>query len=148
MESLQYINQFPENKSINTCLLKITALLKEIESRNLPVSTTDKVSNIICQINEFEGSRNKTLSFLLKKHQEILDELKETHQLVPKGHYQQKWMVLGMSMIGLPLGTFIGLLSGKIGLLGVGLPIGMAIGIFIGISKDNKAKNEGKQLNI
>ena len=57
-------------------------------------------------------------------------------------------MVLGMSAIGLPIGSAFGLLIGNIGLLGLGLPIGMVIGLLIGYRMDKKAQAEGRQLNI
>lgn len=77
----------------------------------------------------------------------ILKLLEKELKLVPKSHYRNQWMVLGMSAFGLPIGVAFGISIGNLGLLGLGLPIGMAIGIAVGTGMDEKARKEGRQLS-
>jgi hypothetical protein len=58
------------------------------------------------------------------------------------------WIALGMSAIGVPIGVTIGLALDQLGFMGIGIGSGLAMGIGIGSAKDNKAKQEGKQLPI
>jgi len=58
------------------------------------------------------------------------------------------WMVLGMSVFGMPLGVAYGSVMGNMGLLGLGLPIGMCIGMAVGAMLDKKAKEKGNQLEV
>jgi hypothetical protein len=57
-------------------------------------------------------------------------------------------MVVGMSVFGLPLGVAVGVSIGQMGFLAIGLPVGMGIGIALGSYLDNKAKKEGRQLDV
>jgi len=52
------------------------------------------------------------------------------------------WMVLGISVFGMPLGVVYGSVVGNMGLLGLGLPIGMCIGMALGAILDKKQKKE------
>jgi len=67
---------------------------------------------------------------------------------VPKNHYRALWLVLGMSVFGLPIGVLYGFLIGNMGLLGTGLCFGMAIGVALGAGLDKKALKEGRQLDL
>ena len=84
---------------------------------------------------------NKARAAILKI---VLDKLK----LVPKGFYRTQWMMLGMTIFGIPIGVAFGAALGNMGLLGTGLPIGMALGIGLGMAKDKKAETEGLQLDV
>ena len=48
----------------------------------------------------------------------------------------------------LPLGVFVGLSFGNMGMIGLGFPIGMAVGIGVGSKMDKKAFTEGRQLDF
>jgi len=78
----------------------------------------------------------------------ILKLLEKEMKVVPKNHYRNLWLAVGMSAIGVPIGLVFGLCLGNIGLLGTGLPIGMAIGMVFGSNMDNKAFKEGRQLDM
>ena len=77
-----------------------------------------------------------------------MKQLEKELKWVTKNHYRTMWMMLGMTTFGLPLGVAFGAALGNMAFLGIGLPIGMAIGIGVGISMDQKAANEGRQLEL
>ncbi len=85
---------------------------------------------------------------LIKKQNKILRLLEKEYKLVVKNYYQNLWLIVGMTSIGLPMGLAFGLGFDNMGLLASGLPIGMAIGLAIGVTMDKKASKEGRQLNL
>ena len=52
------------------------------------------------------------------------------------------------TIFGIPIGAAFGLSLNNMAFLGIGLPIGMSIGLAMGARMDNKAKEEGRQLDI
>ena len=88
-----------------------------------------------------------TLTAHIKKTRAELTKLAATKmKLSPPGHYTSQWMVLGMSVFGLPIGLMFMTALDNAGLLALGLPIGLGIGIALGSGMDAKAKEEGRQL--
>jgi ABC-type phosphate transport system permease subunit len=66
--------------------------------------------------------------------------------LVPKKHYQNTWMVVGIA-IGISIGVAIGSTT-NMGMMAIGLPIGLGVGIYLGKKKDDEALKQGKQLDV
>lgn len=140
--------QFLSEKGSKEQFLKLGLLLNELKNRDLPESIVTSINGKLEEINS-TSLRGKALEkFLTSKVNEILKQLEKELKLVPKHHYRTQWMVVGMSAFGLPLGVAFGISLGNIGLLGLGLPIGMGIGIAVGSGMDEKAKKEGRQLNL
>lgn len=73
--------------------------------------------------------------------------LKEYKYVTPR-YYTSLWMVLGMTIFGVPFGVIFGAALDNMAFLSIGMPIGMPIGMAIGAGKDKQAENEGKVLNI
>ena len=129
-------------------ITKLSRLLSELKKRELPESVVTFVNVKVEEINSTSLTGKPLEKFLATKVTEILKLLEKELKLVPQHHYRTIWMLMGMSSFGLPLGVVIGMSIGNIALLGVGLPIGMGIGIALGVSLDEKAKKEGRQLNL
>lgn len=128
--------------------LQLGELLKQLGTKNLPATVTEKINRHISVLNNanFEG---RELKKTVKKQQtEILKFVEKELKIVPKNYYRNLWVALGMSAFGLPLGVAFGLSIGNMGLMALGLPIGMAIGVLVGSSMDKKALEQGRQLDI
>ena len=124
------------------------ALLKELRKRALPPNVIEAINRGIGEINS-SALTGRDLRKEIKKHQtSILKLLEKELKLVTKNHYLTLWMILGMSVFGIPIGVFIGSLKENMGLLGIGLPIGMAIGLGVGVMLDKKAIKEDRQLDV
>ena len=67
---------------------------------------------------------------------------------VPEKYYQNQWMAIGMAAFGLPFGVVFAMTLDNMAFIGIGFPMGLPIGMAIGASKDKKAFEEGKQLQI
>ncbi len=123
-------------------------LISELNSRDLPVSVVDNLNKEIAHLNTISSTDKQFSRLLRKKKSFVLKLLEKELKLVPNHYYRNQWMVLGMPVFGLPMGVVFGAALGNMGFLGIGLPIGMAIGLGVGSGMDEKAKKEGRQLNI
>lgn len=127
---------------------KLRRLLLDLRKRSLPESLIENINTKVEGINNSNLEGKPLQKLLSQTVADLLKQLEKELKLVPQHHYRTLWMVLGMSSFGLPLGVVFGMSIGNIALLGIGLPIGMAIGIAVGTSMDEKAKKEGRQLNL
>ena len=126
---------------------QIQSILADLKTRTIPEPILATLNGYLAEINT-STLVGKDMEKLLKTNlSKILKLLEKELKLVPKSHYRNQWMVLGMSAFGLPIGVAFGISIGNLGLLGLGLPIGMAIGITVGTGMDEKARKEGRQLS-
>lgn len=129
------------SKTINS----LNELITEINTKEVSKNISDKINEIIKQINDETDEK----AFLIKLQEGknniikiVIDELK----WIPKNYYRKTMLPIGMVSIGLPIGVCFGLLLDNMGLMGIGLPIGIAIGTLLGSIKDKKALEENRQL--
>lgn len=150
MDILQ-LNDRPDiaaDKKLSAAYSQLGALLAEIRKKELTAPVVQAVNQNIEKLNT-STLVGKALSKQLRVSQgSIIKTLEKEMKIVPKNHYRNTWMVVGMSAFGLPLGVAFGAAMKNMGLLGIGLPIGMAIGLAVGSGMDKKAEDEGRQLNI
>ncbi len=123
-------------------------LLTELQKKELPTHILETINEEVTKINEFKWTEKDLSKRIGKAQNKIINQLEKELKLVPKNYYRNLWMVLGMSVFGLPLGVAFGVSIGQLGLMAIGLPIGMGIGIAVGTSLDKKAKQEGRQLDV
>lgn len=135
-----------EVKKHNIKILDTLAkIFRQLETRQIDIGTleahTMAITNTL-QSGEYSYTKLSSLKTSLEQ------TLKKENGLTTKGYYQRLWMVLGMSVFGMPFGAIFGLSMNNFGLFGIGLPIGMVIGIAVGAQKDKKAEAEGTVLEI
>lgn len=127
---------------------QFNALVDELNTRSLPDCTVSAVNKEIEEVNATTKVWNSMRRLVLKKQSKIVRLIEKEHKIVPKNYYRNLWLVLGMSVFGIPIGAAIGSSIGNMGLIGIGLPIGMAFGMVAGARMDKKALKEGRQLSI
>jgi hypothetical protein len=136
-----------ENEKIGNCYQRFFSLIKELRSQKLSGNVVSLVNEEIDLINS--SLEEKPLRRqVFKSQQKIIKLIEKEHKIVPKNYYRNLWMVLGMTVFGLPFGAAFGTAIGNMAFLGLGMPIGMAIGVAIGAKKDKEAVNAGRQLNF
>lgn len=140
-------NSFTDDKLIKT-YSQFGELLNQLRKKELPDHITKLTNDCVDQINSSTLTETQLTKFIKQKQTSILKQVEKELKIVPKNHYRNLWMVLGMSAFGLPIGAAFGLSLGNIGLLALGLPIGIATGLALGSSLDKKASTEGRQLDI
>lgn len=114
-----------------------------MRKKDIPESIKGSINNDIDEMNTFSGSAADTLKLFRKKQTGILKTPENELKLTPENHYRKKWLALGMAAFGVA----IGMSSGNLAFLALGLPIGLAIGTAVGTSMDKKRKAAGKQLD-
>jgi hypothetical protein len=139
---------FIENEKLSEKFNSFKKLINELKNRKIPPEIITKINQDIDIINSISGSPKVLLKQIRLSESKILNMIEKEVKLVPKNHYRNMWLALGMSVLGVPIGVALGTSLGNMAFLGIGLPIGMVIGIAIGTGKDNEAKKNGNQLDI
>ncbi len=148
MEILKLHLKTDPNPKLAKKQLAFERLTGALARKELPVTIVSAINKEIELINDFYGSDSGLINKLAGAQKRILKMVEKQLKIVPKNHYLNLWMVLGMSAFGVPLGVVWGTTSMNMANLGIGLPIGMAIGIALGGFLDSKAKREGRQLDL
>ena len=131
---------------LNKAYVQLEKLINELRNKELSDEVVDSINVTIEELNSISG---KGLRNQIKKRQsKIISLIEKEHKIVPKNHYRNTWLAIGMVAFGMPLGIAFGASLGNMGYLGIGLPIGLAIGIAIGTKMDKKAFEEGRQLSL
>ncbi len=114
-----------DNKKLIQTYNRFEKLINELRNRRLPIDIIEKINIEIESVNKNSDSEVMFLKHLTIGKRRIFKLIEKKLKLVPKNHYRNLWMVLGMSSFGIPLGLVYGLAIDNIGLFGTGLPIGM-----------------------
>jgi hypothetical protein len=136
------------SKKLDRLYSSFESLIDDLRNRDLPDEIINSINEKINSINSSAREKKILISILSKSIYTILNLLEKELKLVPRNHYQKKWLVLGMAAFGMPLGAAIGAARGDMSFLGIGIPLGMVIGIGVGTAMDRRAKDKGKQLDI
>ncbi|MBB6610925.1 hypothetical protein H7F15_07750 [Pontibacter sp. Tf4] len=137
-----------QNEKLRRNFIQFENLLNELRTRQLPADIIAHINNEVSLINAAPASEKELAKQISRSQSGILKRIEKELKLVPKNHYRNLWLALGMSTFGLPFGVVFGLSLGNMAFLGIGLPIGMAIGVALGTALDNKAEKNGTQLNL
>jgi hypothetical protein len=140
--------EIKEDSKLYKNYIQFDKLIKIISNRKLPIEIANTINKDIQEINTTTGSEKKVRNLIRKKQARIVQSLEKELKLVPKNHYRNMWIAVGMAAFGIPLGVAFGASLGNMGYLGIGLPIGMVIGMAVGIKMDEKAVKEDRQLDI
>ncbi len=137
-----------QNKKLINEIDKMEILITALKAKELPDSITSTINIQINTLNSFTGTEKELKKSIQKTYTNILKSLKNELKYVSINHYKTLWMVLGMSVFGLPIGIVFSAALGNYGFLGLGLPIGILIGFIYGTKLDKKAEADDLQLNI
>nr|WP_297784329.1 hypothetical protein [uncultured Allomuricauda sp.] len=123
-------------------------LIIEVKTKKIPEEIELVINKHINQLNSVTDTGKNLRNEIRKEQSKIIGLLAQKLKIVPINYYRKTWFVLGMTVFGIPIGAALGLSLGNMAFLGIGLPIGLSIGLALGAGMDNKAKEEGRQLNI
>ena len=122
-------------------------LLSEVRKQKLPENTIASINNDIAELNTLPDG-DELRKAVKKKQAAIIKMLEKEYKIVPKNYYRNLWMAIGIGAIGLPFGALFSTFVRNMAFFSIGLPIGIAIGAGVGSSKDKKALEEGRQLDV
>ena len=145
---IKKVVNYEQNKRLIKRYSALERLIQDLAKRDIPAEVTESVNREIEKVNSIETA-DKTLSKQLRKSiSEILTLVEKKLKLVPKNLYRTRWMAIGMSGFGVPIGVAFGVSMDNMRLLAIGIGVGMVIGMAIGAGMDKKAAAEGRQLDI
>jgi hypothetical protein len=148
INKLDRIPGIEENERLVKAFNQLDKVLTELREKQVPDEVISSINNTVDETNNFKGSEKELKKQIRKAQSGIIKLIEKKLKMVPKNHYRNLWLVLGMSAFGLPIGVALGASQGNNGMLGAGLPIGMVIGIAVGTGLDRKAFKEGRQLDL
>ena len=123
-------------------------LIEEIEKHKPSVTIIDEINKSTHSINLLGNDLKPLIKQYTVSQNEIVKLVERELKLVPIDYYRKLWLVLGMTVFGLPFGVVFAMALDNMAFIGIGLPIGLPIGIAIGSGMDAKAKEEGRQLEV
>jgi len=135
------------SNSLNKKLSNFNNLIRELNKREIDLSTVERINIEVSKLNSFVGSESDLLKVLLKSRSKILKLVEDNLGLYVKGHNKRKMVSVGLGL-GVSLGVAIGVGSKNMGLMTLGIPIGYGIGMAMGKRKDDEVYKQGKQLNV
>ncbi len=136
------------DKKLATKYHNFEKLIVELKKRQIPPEIAEQLNRYFETINRFAGTNQALLKHLRNTQPKILNLLDTKLKLATKNYYRQKWLAIGLSVIGVTFGAVFGAIMKNMAFLGIGIPIGMLIGLAIGINLDKKAFEKGTQLDV
>ena len=136
------------DKKLSNIYFQFGELLREIEKKELTLNIIESIKQDVQEINSSSFKGNELRKLVKQKQTKILKHLEKGLKIVPKNHYRNIWLPVGMTAFGIPIGVAFGIVTNNMALLAIGFPFGMFFGTAIGSSLDKKAAYEGRQLDI
>ncbi len=136
------------NEKLNKAYVQFEKLIELLNLIELDDEVVREINLHIEALNALSDSAIELKSQIRKRQTKIVSLIEKKLKVVPKNHYRNMWLVLGMSVFGVPMGVAFSVSLGNMAFIGIGLPIGMAIGIAVGSGMDKKAFDAGRQLDI
>ena len=137
-----------DNKKLQKALDVMEAFLSELQKREIPFHVQEIINEKIDEINAFTGNDKELKKCIERFYVDTLRLIKEQMGIIPHNYYQNRWLSLGMTIFGLPLGVIMSTITGNMVFLALGLPVGLTLGLAIGRWKDKKAEAENKQIQV
>lgn len=136
------------NKKLTDLYVQFGKLLSELRKRNLTDKVVQSINTNIDLINPALETEEQWRKQLRKTQSDILRLIEKELKLVPKNHYRNIWLALGIAAFGVPLGVAFGASLGNMAFMGIGMAMGIPVGLAIGTGLDKKAADEGRQLDV
>jgi len=136
------------NKKLTDLYVQFGKLLSELRKRDLPDKVVQSINTNIDLINPALETEEQWRKQLRKTQSDILRLIEKELKLVPKNHYRNIWLALGIAAFGVPLGVAFGASLGNMAFMGIGMAMGIPVGLAIGTGLDKKAADEGRQLDV
>ncbi|MDT0553900.1 hypothetical protein [Urechidicola vernalis] len=148
IEKLNIKSEALENPKLDKVIAKMNLLITDLNTKEIPVLICDEINAIIKTLNRNSEPETEQVKNIKKAYCKILKILEKKLKMVPKNHYRNLWMAIGISIFGVVFGSVLSSSTGNSSYIGIGIPIGVAIGIAVGTDMDKKAFKNGKQLKV
>jgi zinc transporter ZupT len=148
IQNLKNRSEIDQNSRLSKKYVQFQKLINELINKKLNDDVVIIINDNINSINSISDLDNQFQKQLKSAQSKILKVIEKHHKLTTENHHRNIWLALGIGAFGVPIGVIIGVITGNMAFIGIGIPIGFSIGIAIGTMKDNKLKDQGKQLAL
>ncbi|MBI1183143.1 hypothetical protein GC194_02645 [bacterium] len=148
LKTLEPHEQLQQKERTQVLYVQVNTVLNEVAKQPLTDKMIAILNHEIDNINSAVGSEKQYSKQLKKSQTKILINLERKMKLVTKNHYRNTWLPVGMTALGLPIGTAFAMAIHNMAFVGVGLPIGLFLGMALGTKMDKKAAAEGRQIDL
>ncbi|WP_204336747.1 hypothetical protein [Cryomorpha ignava] len=136
------------NDKLESAYIQFGKLISELNAKEIPNEVALAINKEIEDLNTTTDSGKDLRNHIRQNQTRIIKLLEKEVKLVTRNHHRNTWLAIGMAAFGIPLGVAFGASLGNMAFIGIGLPIGLAIGVAVGTKLDNKAAEEGRQLDL
>tara|TARA_R100000935_G_C2835473_1_gene167843 strand:- start:2102 stop:2563 length:462 start_codon:yes stop_codon:yes gene_type:complete len=147
LQPIEYPSNIRISEEIESNFQKFDVFLEELNKMELPPEVVVSLNTQLENLPLFSGSEEQFLIKLKNTKMVLLKILYQEVHVVPKSHYRDLWMALGLSIIGIPIGILFFLFLDNSIYIAIGIALGFVIGVLIGNYLDNQAEEEGRQLS-
>jgi len=144
---LKKLQNAEQHQKLNKVYRYFLTLTGELEDKQLPLRIIDMINEEISTINRFSGTNKALLKQIQLSTKTVLKTIEKVLNIVPKYHYQNKWMVYGM-IVGMLCSTICSILGYQHtwNSLPMGISMGLLFGMLAGKNRDIKVKNMNLQV--
>ncbi len=143
IEKLKNREELLQNKKYVKTYRKMQDLITAINKKEIPDEFISVINEGIKSLNSFVGTEKQLIKRIKKTTSNTAKFVDTKLKLVSKHHYRNFGLVMGMLF-----GPILTLSIDGLGYSGLGMVLGMVIGTAIGVSYDDKAAKEGRQLDV
>ena len=137
-----------QNTKLSSTYAQLVKLIGELQKKDLPDTIFKRINQDIDALNAMSDADQRLGKEIRRKQAQLIQQLEKDLKIVPKNHYRNTWLAIGMAVFGVPIGVALGMGLGNMAFLGIGVPLGMVVGMAVGAGMDKKALQEGRQLDI
>ncbi len=127
------------DEKLQKALNELIPIFEDLDRRQIP---TESVADQLKRLKTILTAELQ-LKQVVKLKTDLLGVLRRQYGLVTPKYYQTLWMILGMTIFGVPFGMIFSFAIDNMAFLGLGFGFGMPIGMAIGMAKDKKALEDG-----
>jgi len=138
----------PISRKLEKKYARFEKLTTALNQHEIPKELAESLNAEVHKLNAISDTAKEKPGKMNKAYAGIIRKVQKELGLVPKNYHRNLWMGVGMAAFGIPLGVSLGLSLDNMAFMATGLPIGLAIGIAVGSGLDEKAKKDGKQLDL
>lgn len=143
IEEIEKTLKSVSDEKLQKALNELIPIFEDLDRREIP---TESVADLLKRLKNILVSELH-LKQVTRLKADLLASLRRQYGLVTPKYYQTLWMVLGMTIFGVPFGMIFSMAIDNMAFLGLGFGFGMPIGMAIGIAKDKKALEDGLVIN-
>lgn len=123
-------------------------LLDALQDKAIPDEAISKINAETKRAEACDTTGRDLRSCIREAKNNVLKISTKELRMFPRNYHRKMWLVLGMGVFGLPIGTALGIGTGNFGLLGFGLPLGLALGYVFGTYLDKKISHQNNVLDV